>query len=116
MPAKKKAKKEEVAQVVKGPSIAHQILTPDFLGRLKDGLEAKVYTDEQLNRAAYFWTVVVMTVAAEIGAADGTNKAIMVTANLLAGGFLAEYINAGLISVTAIDRYVTRVEGQDGQD
>jgi len=83
-----------------------RVLTDEFLGILKSKLHANPYTDEQLHRAAFFMVAPVMYNAGEIGAADVTTAAILTTANLYGAALLADFINAGCISVTAIDRFM----------
>lgn len=85
------------------------VLTQDFLQRVKDQLNANPYTDEQLHRAAFFLVAPPLVTAAEIGAADPSNAALLVVANLYAGGVMADYINSGCISVSAIDRFMTKL-------
>lgn len=93
------------------------ILESEFLERLKGQLNApNAYTDVQLNRAAFFLTAPSLTVAGEIGAADPSKQAVVVTANLLASGVLADFINKGCLSVSAIDRYMTELEEQYNKD
>lgn len=85
------------------------VLTQDFLERVKDQLNINPYTDEQLHRAAFFLVAPPLVTAAEINAADSSNAALLVVANLYAGGVMADYINNGCISVSAIDRYMTKL-------
>src|SRR5690349_16480092 len=89
------------------------ILDGEFLARFKDQLAGPdIYTDVQLNRVAFFMSAPALTVAGEIGAADSSRAAVMVTANLLASGVLADFVNKGCISISAIDRYMTELEVQ----
>lgn len=85
-----------------------RVLTPEFLERLKSRLHANPYTDEQLHRAAFFSVAPVLYTAGEIKAADVSTVSIMTTANLFAGALMADFINAGCISVSAIDRFMEK--------
>lgn len=85
-----------------------RVLTAEFMERLKSKLNANPYTDEQLHRAAFFMVAPILYTAGEIRAADVSTVSIMTTANLFAGALLADFINTGCISVSAIDRFMER--------
>jgi hypothetical protein len=86
------------------------VLIPESLEILKSKLSMPGYTDKQLNRAAMFLTAPVLSLGYAMGVADETPLAIMSTANLVARTVLADFINKGCLSVTAIDRYLTEAE------
>lgn len=88
------------------------VLQDEFLQRLKSQLTVNPYTDAQLNNAAFFFVAPTMTMAAEIGAGDASGAAILTLCNLFAGGNLSDFINAGCISVSAIDRYMHKIAAE----
>ena len=90
------------------PDASGRVLTEEFRHIVKSKLHADVYTDEQLDRAAFFMVAPVLYNAGEIGAADVTTASILTTANLYAGALLAMFINAGCINVSAIDRFMEK--------
>lgn len=92
--------------------MSNTVLQPEFLDRLKSQLTANPYTDEQLNNVAFFYITPTMTMAGEIGAGDSSPAAILTLCNLFAGGNLADFINAGCISVSAVDRYMKKVAAE----
>src|SRR6187551_2244348 len=101
--------------------MTERVLTDEFLGILKSKLHANPYTDEQLHRAAFFMVAPVLYDAGEIGAADVSTAAILTTANLYAASVLADFINAGCVSVSAIYRFMEQAktdmeEGELGDD
>lgn len=86
------------------------ILTDDSLEMLKAKMNVNPYTDEQLNKAAMWYTSPTMYLASQLGAADGSQLAIFTTANLFARTVMAEYVNKGLLSISAIERYMKEAE------
>ncbi len=88
------------------------ILIPESLEIFREKLNhgGKPYTDNQLQRAAMFATSPVLSIGAAMGVANEDPVSIFSTANLMARTVLADFINAGCLSVSAIDRYLDKAE------
>lgn len=88
----------------------YSILLPESLDILKNNLHAKVYTDKQLHRAASFMTAGTLALGAHVGAASEKPEDLFVVANLFARTVMADFINKGCISISAIDRFMDEAE------
>lgn len=87
-----------------------RILIPESLDVLKSRLTANPYTDKQLHQVASFMVAPTLALGKVMGVADDSPQAIFATANVLARTTLADFINKGLVSVTAIDRFMRYAE------
>lgn len=87
-----------------------QVLTADSLEILKSGLTVNPYTDQQLHYAAMWYVAPSLSLAEQLGAADASSVALFTTANLFARTIMAEYMNKGLLPITAIERYMKYAE------
>jgi len=97
-------------QIQESPIREQPILIPESLEILKGKMTVNPYTDKQLNRTAMFFVAPTLSLASELGAADDSPTATFTTANLFARTIMADFINSGLIAVSAIDRYLDRAE------
>lgn len=87
-----------------------RILVDESMDVLKSRLAANPYTDKQLHQVASFMVAPILTLGRMMGVSDDSPQAIFATANVLARTTLADFINKGLISVTAIDRFMREAE------
>lgn len=85
-------------------------LLPESYDILLDGLNAKVYTEKQLHQAAVWYVAPSLTLGSQLGVSDMSRIAVMTTANLFARTVMADFINKGLMSVTAIGRFMDEAE------
>ncbi len=97
------------------PNTQTHVIAPDFMKTLREKLtNSEQYTDEQLNRAAWFMVAAPMQVAGQLGAADASSAAVYTTTNLYAASIMAEFIDAGCINIEAVDKYMDRFFEDDG--